>query len=857
MNPNSTPIYKDCTAPIKDRVDDLISRMTLEEKVSQMVHDAPAIERLGVPKYNWWNECLHGVGRAGIATVFPQAIGLAATWNVDLIHQVAVATSDEARAKHHDALRKGIHKQYFGLTFWSPNINIFRDPRWGRGQETYGECPYLTARLGVAFVKSLQGDDARYLKVVATPKHYAVHSGPEPERHSFNAIADERDLLETYLPQFEDCVREAKAHSIMGAYNRTNGEACCASPTLLEKTLRGEWEFDGFVVSDCTAIYDIFANHKIVGTPEEAAALAVENGCDLNCGEVYPALLGAHEQGLISESTIDQSLRRLFTARFRLGMFDPPEQMDYAQIPYEVVDSPRHREMALQTARESIVLLKNADGLLPLKKDIASIAVIGPNADDSEVLLGNYSGTPSQPVTLLEGIRKAVSPETDVFYARGCTLAQGLPVLDVIPQDYLHPADAEDGQVGLTAAYYSNAQFKGEPAFVRTDPLVDFVWKATTPVTGEIAEPFSVRWTGTLVPPETGTYALSVRGCNGYRLCLDGEGVVELKMWYGPITRTRKIELEAGRAYEILLEHVYHDFDHDPVVQLLWSPPSTNPVPKAVEAASNADVVVLALGLSPALEGEEMPVEAQGFRGGDRVGIDLPGPQEGLLKQIHALGKPVVLVLLNGSALAVNWAADNVPAIIEAWYPGQAGGQAIADVLFGDYNPAGRLPVTFYKSIDDLPPFEDYRMAGRTYRYFEGEPLYPFGYGLSYTTFAYSHLQLSAPAITRDDTITVSVDVQNTGDLAGDEVVQLYVSNLTASVPTPIRQLAGFERIHLKPGQTQRVEFTVTPRQLSVINNKGQRVVEPGEFQIAVGGRQPAADIDENEVLIDTFRVAA
>jgi beta-glucosidase len=860
MNSNNTPIYKDSTASIKDRVDDLVAQMTLVEKVSQMVHDAPGIERLGVPAYNWWNECLHGVGRAGIATVFPQAIGLAATWNVDLMHQVATATSDEARAKHHDALRKGIHKQYFGLTFWSPNINIFRDPRWGRGQETYGECPYLTARIGIAFVKGLQGNDTKYLKLVATPKHYAVHSGPEPDRHTFNAIVDERDLRETYLPHFEACVKEAGAYSIMGAYNRTNGEACCASPTLLEKILREEWGFDGYVVSDCAAIYDIYAHHKIVDTPEEAAALAVKNGCELNCGEVYPALLDAVEQGLISESTIDRALKRLFTARFRLGMFDPPEQVPYAQIPYEVVDSPKHREMALQAARESIVLLKNESSLLPLQKDIGSIAVIGPNADNDEVLLGNYSGTPAEPVTPLEGIRKAVSHETKVTYAQGCDLAQGLPILNVIPQDYLRPADAAsaDGQSGLAAAYYPNPQLKDEPALVRIDPLIDFVWKATTPITGQIADPFSVRWTGTLVPPESGTYNLGIRGCSGYRLYLDDKPVVELETWYGPITRIAELELEAGRAYELRLEYVYHNFDHDPVVQLMWSLPSANSLTKAIEAASNADVVVLALGLSPAVEGEEMPIEAPGFKGGDRVDIGLPSPQEELLKQLHTLGKPIVLVLLNGSALAINWAAENVPAIVEAWYPGQAGGDAIADVLFGDYNPAGRLPVTFYKSLEDLPPFEDYRMEGRTYRYFRGEPLYAFGHGLSYTTFAYSNLQLSAKAIARDKTITISADVQNTGARAGDEVVQLYISNLTASVPTPIRQLASFERVHLEPGETKTVAFTLTPRQLSVIDDEGQRVVEPGEFRIAVGGRQPAADLAVgSEVLIATFEVVA
>jgi beta-glucosidase len=845
--------------------------MTLEEKVSQMVHDAPAIERLGVPAYNWWNECLHGVGRAGIATIFPQAIGLAATWNVDLLHRVATVTADEARAKHHDALRKDIHKQYFGLTFWSPTINIFRDPRWGRGQETYGECPYLTARMGVAFVKGLQGNDANYLKLVATPKHYAVHSGPEPERHAFDAIIDQRDLRETYLPAFEACVREAQAYSVMGAYSRTNGEPCCASPTLLEKILRQEWGFggptgtEGYVVSDCRAIYDIYAHHKAVNTPQEAAALAVKNGCDLNCGATYPALLDAVKQGLIDEATIDRSVKRLFTARFRLGMFDPPEQVAFAQIPYEVVDSPKHRELALQAARESIVLLKNDGGLLPLDKNIRAIAVIGPNADDYDVLLGNYSGTPSQAVTALEGIRKAVSPETQVHYARGCDLAEGLPGLDVIPSDCLRPGEgeADASQTGLTAAYYPNARLEGKPALLQVDPQVDFVWKATTPVTGRIADPFSVRWTGTLIPPETGTYRLGVKGCSGYRLYLDGKPVVELKAWYGPLTRIAQVELRAGRAYHLRLDHVYHNFDHDPVVQLMWALPSVNSLPKAIEAADKADVIVLALGLSSALEGEEMPIEMPGFKGGDRTDIGLPAPQGELLTQLHALGKPIVLVLLNGSALAVTWAAENVPAIVEAWYPGQAGGEAIADVLFGNYNPAGRLSVTFYRSVDGLPPFEDYRMENRTYRYFRGEPLFPFGYGLSYTKFAYSNLRLSKKTITlnkaaadaSESAVTISVDVQNVGDRAGDEVAQLYISDLAASVPTPIRQLAGFERIHLTPRKKKTVTFTLAPRQLSLIDDAGNRIIEPGEFQLAVGGHQPGADAAQDNILTTVLRV--
>ena len=688
------PDYLNSDLPVNQRVDDLVSRMTLPEKVSQMVHGAPAIERLGVPAYNWWNECLHGVGRAGIATVFPQAIGLAAAWNLSLMAEVAGAISDEARAKHHEALRRGERDIYQGLTFWTPNINIFRDPRWGRGQETYGEDPYLTARLGVTFVKGLQGDDPRYLKLVATPKHFAVHSGPEADRHHFNAIADQRDLALTYLPAFEATVREGKAFSVMGAYNRTNGEPCCASPTLLGKILREQWGFEGYVVSDCWAIGDIYKHHRVVGTVEEAAALAVRAGCDLNCGEAYGALLIAERKELIDEAEIDRAVERLFTARFRLGMFDPPERVPYAQIPITVNDCDAHRALALRAARESIVLLKNREGFLPLSKEIGTVAVIGPNADDPLVLLGNYNGTPSRSVTPLDGIRAAVSDDTEVLYAPGC---------DIIDE-----------------------------------------------------------------------------GASGYAA--------------------------------------------------------------ALAAAEEADVILFFGGISQRIEGEEGQEEGVGggMRSkGDRAELDLPTVQEDLLKALHATGKPVVLVLLNGSALAVNWADENLPAIVEAWYPGEEAGAAIAEVLFGDYNPAGRLPVTFYRSADDLPPFEDYAMEGRTYRYFRGKPLYPFGHGLSYTRFSYSDLAVENGAQDAPHAARVHVTVENTGERAGDEVVQIYLSDLEASAPVPIRQLAGFARVHLAPGAGARLTFDVQRDLFEIVTDDGRRVFEPGEYLLTVGGRQP------------------
>jgi beta-glucosidase len=856
VNPNHTPIYKNSASPIKDRVDDLVSRMTLEEKISQMVHDAPAIERLEIPKYNWWNECLHGVGRAGVATVFPQAIGLAATWNSDLMHQIATAISDEARAKHHEAARRGIREIYTGLTFWSPNINIIRDPRWGRGQETYGEDPCLTAKMGVVFVKGIQGDDPHYLKLVATPKHYAVHSGPESERHHFDAQVSERDMRETYLPAFEACVKEGQAASVMGAYTRANGEPCCASPMLLEEILRQEWGFGGYVVSDCEAIRDIYAHHRVVDTPEEAAALAVRNGCELNCGEVYPALLKAVEQGLISEETIDRAVRRLFTARFRLGMFDPPERVRYAQIPHEIVDSPEHRALALQAARESIVLLKNEGNLLPLRKDLTSIAVIGPNADDLQVLLGNYNGTPTYAVTPLEGIRRKISPSAGLYCGQGCEITEGVPPLKVVPSAHLRPVDADASETGLTGAYFDNPRFEGEPVLSRVDQVVDFTWKNTTPLMGQWGDHFAARWTGFLVPPESGTYRLGVNGFSAYSLYLDGALVAGYVDTHHAGRRTRAVELEAGRFYSLRLDYVSRGLD--PQVQLLWSPPDIDHEARALEAAERAEIVVVVMGLSPILEGEEMPVHVEGFAGGDRTDIRLPRPQEELLKRIHALGKPTVLVLLNGSALAVNWAAGNVPAIVEAWYPGQAGGEALADVLFGDYNPAGRLPVTFYRSVEDLPPFEDYRMEGRTYRYMIREPLYPFGFGLSYSRFEYTDLSLERPEMSAGESLSVTVKVSNTGERAAAEVVQFYLSDLEASAPVPLHHLVGFERVLLEPGESHRLQFTLTPEMMSFFDEHAKLTLEPGDFRLEVGGCSPGKrglELGAPTPVTATFRV--
>lgn len=833
-------LYLDTTQPISVRVQDLVNRMTLAEKISQMVFTAPAIDRLGIAKYNWWNEGLHGVGRAGVATVFPQAIGLASTWNEALIHEVATAVSDEARAKHHEAARRGMHEMYTGLTYWSPNINIFRDPRWGRGQETYGEDPYLTAQMGVSFVKGLQGDDPHYLKLTATPKHYAVHSGPESLRHHFDARVNEREMREFYLFAFEATVKEAKAASVMGAYNRTNGEPCCASHTLLEQILRQEWGFDGYVVSDCEAIRDIFENHKVVATAAEAAALAVNNGCELNCGQVYTALLDAVAQGLIDEATIDQAVERLFRARFQLGMFDPPEMVPYTQIPLEVINSPKHQDLALRAARESIVLLKNEGDILPLAKDIGSIAVIGPNADELQILLGNYNGTPETAVTPLEGIRCKVSPETKIYHAPGCALADGMPPLMPIPTAYLRPSQPTANETGLNGRYYPNAQFMGDPQVERVDSQINFTWKDTSPLTGQWGDYFSVCWDGFLVPPISGVYHLGVNGFSQYRLYLDDELLFEHKQEHHPILKSTSVVLEAGRLYRLQLDYVNKGLD--PQAHLLWAMPGVDYETPALAAAQKAEVVVLVMGLSPQLEGEEMPVNIDGFAGGDRTNMKLPAVQEALLKKIQALGKPVVLVLTNGSALAVNWAAAHVPAIVETWYPGQSGGTAIADVLFGDYNPAGRLPVTFYQSVADLPPFEDYGVDGRTYRYFPGQPLFPFGHGLSYTTFSYKNLQIDQHDVAQGATLAISAVVCNSGTVSGDEVVQLYIRQTEGA--RSAMKLKGFKRIALDPGEQKTVTFHLHTNQLGLYDEAMRYVVQPQTVQVMIG--RSAADLPLN-----------
>jgi beta-glucosidase len=824
--------FRDPSLPIEKRVDDLVSRMTLEEKVSQMVHTAAAIPRLGIPEYNWWSEGLHGAAREGYATVFPQAIGMAATFDPDLLQKEADVIATEFRAKYSQRVKEKGHSDWFhGLTVWSPNINIFRDPRWGRGQETYGEDPFLTGQMGVAYVTGLQGDDSKYLKALATPKHFAVHSGPEPTRHTVDIKVSAHDLEDAYLPAFRATVT-AGAGSVMCAYNAIDGKPACAQPMLLQEHLRDDWHFNGYVVSDCGAASDIQTGHHYTQTMEQGMATAVKSGMDIICA--WPAqqiamersaVLKAVQTGLLSSEDIDRSVRRLFTARMKLGMFDPPSSVPYSNIDIAENDTEPHRQLALKAAQETLVLLKNSDHLLPLGAKYKTIAVVGPNADSVDPLLGNYNGTPSKPVTILEGIRKRFSDST-VLYAAGSSLTG--PPLEPIPS-----ADLKDKsrQPGLSADYFKGTGLEGNPVISHTDRAIDFNWR--NGVGPELPEDFSVRWTGTLTVPKTGNYDIGFTGTDAFHFWLDDKLIGE--SWYSDTskTRLRSLQLEAGHAYSVKIECSQEGSAG--MAKLVWHRPGE--MNDYSETVSKADVIVAVLGLAGELEGEEMPIHIEGFAGGDRTSLDLPRAQEQLLEKLVASGKPVVLVLMNGSALAVNWADQHVPAILEAWYPGEEGGTAVADALAGDFSPGGRLPLTFYKSVNQIPAFDDYNMKGRTYRYFTGEPLYPFGYGLSYTKFEYSNLTFDKSSVGATNDVNASVDVKNSGSMASDEVVEAYLTH-SGSKSAPIRALAGFKRVYLEPGETQKVQITIPNRNLSFVDETGVRRIAPGSIEAWVGGGQ-------------------
>lgn len=827
--------YRDPSLGVEARAADLVARMTLEEKAGQLGHTAPAIPRLGVPEYNWWNEGLHGVARAGHATVFPQVVGMAATWDAPLMHEVADVISTEFRAKYVDTLMPdGGSAWYRGLTVWSPNINIFRDPRWGRGQETYGEDPYLTGQMAIAFIQGLQGDDPNYLKTVATAKHYAVHSGPESNRHREDVHPSPHDLEDTYLPAFRAAIVDGGAQSVMCAYNAVDGVPACASADLMETRLRGDWGFSGYVVSDCGAAANIFREDALhyIDSPAAGVAAGFEAGMDVICGDYRnnmstepEHIVAAVRVGLLDEAVLDRVLTRLFSARIRLGMFDPAENVPYASITAADYDTEAHNALARRMAAAAMVLLKN-DGLLPLAEEPQTIAVVGPNADSYDALVGNYNGIPSHPVTVLDGIR-ARFPDAEVVFAPGSGLVG--PAEPNVPDAALC-VDMACSAPGLVAEHYATLDLSGAPTATGVEPNAQLSWA------GSDRRATSSVWSGTILASETGEHRLRVISRGGYRIWIDGELIADTWDEYdASMIAGGTVALEAGRRYPIRVAVKQVGTRGDQ--RLVWTPP-TDGGAEAVAAAEAADLVVFVAGLSARVEGEEMRVEAPGFSGGDRTSLDLPAPQEELLERVHATGTPVVLVLMSGSALGVNWADEHVPAIIEAWYPGGSGGAAVAGLIAGDFSPAGRLPVTFYKSVDQLPAFDDYAMAGRTYRYFEGEPLYPFGYGLSYTTFEYGRPRLSARRVAAGEPLTVSVDVTNTGDRDGDEVVELYLSHLRMP-GAPVRSLARFARVSLAAGGTQTVTFTLDDRALSTVGADGVRRVAPGRVNLWIGGGQP------------------
>lgn len=683
--------FQDPSLSISERTEDLISRMTLEEKVSQLLDRSPAIERLGIPEYNWWNECLHGVARNGRATVFPQAIGMAATFDTDLIHRIGEAISMEARAKYNLAVKSGTVKRYQGLTFWTPNVNIFRDPRWGRGQETYGEDPFLTSRMGVSFVTGLQGSDGKYLKAAGLAKHYAVHNGPEELRHEFNAETNMKDMWETYLPAFEALVKEAKVEGVMGAYNRTNGDPCCAHPYLMQEVLRNEWGFGGYYVSDCGAITDFYRGHNIAEDAKEAAAIALNAGTNLNCGGTYRSLMQSIEAGLTDEATVNDNLRELLPTRFKLGILDPIGSVSFDTIGPGWIRHPEHVALSLEAAEKSLVLLKNKDNTLPVDPNVGGVFVTGPTATHVQSLLANYYGVSEDLKTILEGIIANTSPQTNVSYSQGALLDE----------------------------------------------------------------------------------------------------------------------------------------------------PNRNPIDWFSGNAAEAEVTIACVGISQLIEGEEGESIMSRHKG-DRVNIGLPDNQMDFLRNIRSKAKKLVVVITAGSAMAIPEVYEMADALIYAWYPGEQGGLAVGNVIFGKTNPSGKLPVTFVKSIDDLPPYEDYDMTNRTYRYMEVDPLFPFGFGLSYTDFEFSNLEIDKTAITSNENVQVTVDVQNTGDFFGEEVIQLYITDDEASTITPKHALKGFQRVALDPGEQKKISFILTPQAFSLVRDDGSSVVEPGSFTVSIGSSTPS-----------------
>ena len=855
------PLYRDPAQPAAARAHDLVSRMTLDEKASQLEDWAPAIPRLGIPDYQTWSEALHGVARAGYATVFPQAIGLAATWDTSVLHQIGDIISTEGRAKYNLAQSEGNHRIFYGLTFWSPNINIFRDPRWGRGQETYGEDPLLTGRMGVAFVEGVQGNDPDHPKAVATSKHFAVHSGPESQRHTFNVDVAPRDLEETYLPAFRSTVVEAHVKSVMCAYNAIDGKAACDNTMLLQQHLRDAWKFKGFVVSDCGAIVDVTEGHHDAPDIPHAAADSLQYGTDLSCSIWSPGfntLAKAVRDGVVSETLVTAAAERLFTARAELGLLDPPGSNAYSKIPASEIASAPHREVALKAAEESLVLLKNS-GILPLAQPPASIAVVGPTAALLPSLEGNYNGTPVHPVYPVDGIAKQF-PGATVHYAQGSTLATGVAV----------PVPRTAFGAGLKTQYFNNAQWSGAPVATLTDLDIQHDWTDAFPVPQLQTHDYSVRWTGTMQVPAPGHYTLIVQGSDNfpwspkesYRLVLDGKelsagnfsvpGKVDMghftfaagaspsapPVMSGSAPARVELDLPDTKPHTIELSYSHSGDRAGGALTLKWEAPAQAQLDEAIAAAKQSDLVVAFVGLSPQLEGEEMPIKIDGFLGGDRTSIDLPAAQQHLLEAVATAGKPVIVVSLSGSAVALTWAQQHAAAVLQAWYPGVEGGTAIARTLAGENNPAGRLPLTFYASTADLPPFTDYSMHNRTYRYYTGKPLWGFGYGLSYSSFQYGAVALSSASVPAGQPLTATVTVTNTSTRPGDEVVEAYLK--TPQSDGPRHALVGFQRVHLMPQEQRDVSIILTPRALSSVDAQGDRSILAGTYQLSLASAQPA-----------------
>ncbi|HTN22235.1 MAG TPA: glycoside hydrolase family 3 C-terminal domain-containing protein [Pelobium sp.] len=828
--------FNDYTKSFEYRVDDLVGRLTLEEKVAQMMNSAPAIPRLGIPAYDWWNETLHGVARTPFkVTVYPQAIAMAATFDTTSLYKMAQFSALEGRAIHNKAIETGrTNERYLGLTYWTPNINIFRDPRWGRGQETYGEDPFLTATMGDAFVRGLQGNDSKYLLAAACAKHYAVHSGPESLRHVFDVDVSAYDLWDTYLPAFKKLVVDSKVAGVMCAYNAFRTQPCCASDILMTDILRKQWNFTGYVTSDCWAIDDFFKNHKTHPDAESASADAVYHGTDVDCGtNAFLSLVQAVKDNKITEKQIDISVKRLFMIRFRLGMFDPPTIVKYAQTPFSILESPEHSAQALKMAHQSIVLLKNENQTLPLKKTLKKIVVLGPNADNPISILGNYNGTPSKLTTILQGIKDKVGKNTEVVYEHAVNFTNDtLLVYQDLTKQY-----SFDGKPGFKAEYFDNRTLSGKPKMVANEKDLNNFWQEGQKMgTQMTANNFSARYSTNFKASATGKVTFEVEGDDGYRFLVNGKEVLnawERNRWGA---RTYQLKAQKGEVYKLVLE--YWQGEGKGNVRLSAGTYEATNMENLASKYKDADAFIFAGGISPQLEGEEMKVDFPGFAGGDRTSILLPEVQTRLMKALQKTGKPVVFVMMTGSAIAIPWEAQHVPAIVNAWYGGQAAGTAVADVLFGDYNPAGRLPVTFYASDADLASFNNYNMDNRTYRYFGGKPLYGFGYGLSYTSFKYDALNIPAD-IKKGVAVPVSVMVTNTGKLAGEEVAQLYVVNENSSIKTALKALKGFQRFSLKAGESKKVEFLLSPEDLSYIDADGVMKSLTGKIEISIGGSQP------------------